>query len=144
MRDTSDTRQWLPQSRCGEAATLGCDRNGDLIPQFNELGPSIGYNLGTSNRYADGYDWPNANEYTVEAAAAAPGQPRGFRRLYAPREAQSARRSATWRFRTNTYIQLSVTEATSGQAVTVYNQDPALRGRIDTLWDNDSRNGQHV
>ena len=38
---------------------------------------------------------------------------------------------------TNTYIKLNVTEATSGQPVTVYNQDPALRGRIDTLWNND-------
>ena len=64
VRDTSDNRQWLPQSRCNEAATLGCDRNGDLIPQLNELGPSSGYNLGTTARYADGYNWPNANEYT--------------------------------------------------------------------------------
>ena len=38
----SDNRQWLPQSRCAEAATLGCDRNGDLTPQLNELGPSSG------------------------------------------------------------------------------------------------------
>jgi hypothetical protein len=45
VRSTNDTRQWRPQSRCG-AITLGCDRNGDLVPQFNELGPSSGYNLG--------------------------------------------------------------------------------------------------
>ena len=38
---------------------------------------------------------------------------------------------------TNTYIQLNVVEANSQQAVTVYNQDPALRGRIDNLWNND-------
>ena len=73
VRDTSDNRQWLPQSRCAEAATLGCDRNGDLIPQLNELGPSSGYNLGTTARYADGYDWPNANEYTVELQRQLPG-----------------------------------------------------------------------
>ena len=34
------------------------------------------------------------------------------------------------------YIPLQVTEATSGQPVTVYNQDPTLRGRFDVLWDN--------
>ncbi len=69
----SDNRQWLPQSRCAEAATLGCDRNGDLTPQLNELGPSSGYALGTSNRYEPGYDWPNANEYTVELQRQLPG-----------------------------------------------------------------------
>ena len=90
VRDTNDTRQWLPQSRCGEAATLGCDRNGDLIPQLNELGPSSGYNLGTTARYADGYDWPNANEYTDRTAAAASRQPRPVGRLHASREAASA------------------------------------------------------
>ena len=73
VRDTNDNRQWLPQSRCNEAATLGCDRNGDLIPQVTELGPSSGYNLGTTNRYEPGYDWPNANEYTVELQRQLPG-----------------------------------------------------------------------
>ena len=34
-------------------------------------------------------------------------------------------------------VKLNVTEATSGQPVTVYNQDPALRGRQDFLWNND-------
>ena len=37
----------------------------------------------------------------------------------------------------DTYIPLNVVEVTSGQAVTVYNQNPALRGRVDNLWDND-------
>ena len=35
-----------------------------------------------------------------------------------------------------TYIPLNVTEATSGRAVTVYNQAPALRGRQDFVWTN--------
>jgi hypothetical protein len=34
------------------------------------------------------------------------------------------------------YIPLNVTEVTSGRAVTVYNQDPATRGRFDVLWTN--------
>ena len=36
----------------------------------------------------------------------------------------------------DSYIPLQVTEVTSGRQVTVYNQDPALRGKFDTLWDN--------
>ena len=35
-----------------------------------------------------------------------------------------------------TYTPIQVTERTSGRQVTVYNQDPALRGRFDVLWDN--------
>ena len=34
------------------------------------------------------------------------------------------------------YIPLDVTEQTSGRQVTLYNQDPALRGRFDVLFDN--------
>ena len=38
---------------------------------------------------------------------------------------------------TSSYQRLTVTERNSGETVTVYNQDPALRGRLDTVWDND-------
>ncbi len=136
VRDTSDNRQWLPQSRCNEPATLGCDRNGDLTPQLNELGPSSGYNLGTTARYADGYSWPNANEYTVEVQRQLPGNmviSAGFTR----REKRNQLGQRNVAVPMNTYQQLTVVERNSGQTVTVYNQDPALRGRIDTLWDND-------
>ena len=136
VRDTSDTRQWRPQSRCNEADTLGCDRNGDRIPQFEELGPSPGYNLGTTNRYADGYDWPNANEYTVEVQRQLPGNlvvSAGYTR----REKRNQLGQRNVAVPTDTYIPLTVTEVNSGQTVTVYNQNPALRGRVDTLWNND-------
>ena len=36
----------------------------------------------------------------------------------------------------NTYTPIQVTERNSGRQVTVYNQDPALRGKFDVLWDN--------
>ena len=52
VRLTSDTRLWT-------------DRNSDLIPQLNELGPSTGFNLGTTNRFADDLKWPYAVEYSV-------------------------------------------------------------------------------
>jgi len=136
VRSTSDIRQWLPQSRCGEATTLGCDRNGDLTPQINELGPSSGYNLGTTARYADGYDWPNANEYTVELQRQLPGN-LVLAGGYTRREKRNQLGERNMAVPTSSYRQLTVVERNSGQTVTVYNQDPSLRGRLDTVWNND-------
>ena len=135
VRSTSDTRQWRPQSRCGEASTTGCDRNGDLVPQLNELGPSSGYNLGTTSRYAEGYDWPNANEYTVEVQRQLPGNIM-LSGGYTRREKRNQLGERNVAVPTDSYIPLTVTEVNSRQTVTVYNQNPALRGRIDTVWDN--------
>jgi hypothetical protein len=136
VRDTSDNRQWLPQSRCGEAATLGCDRNGDLIPQLNELGPSSGYNLGTTNRYEPGYDWPNANEYTVELQRQLPGN-LVLAGGYTRREKRNQLGVRNMAVPTDTYTALNVVEVNSQKALTVYNQALALRGRVDNLWNND-------
>jgi hypothetical protein len=137
VRSTNDNRQWLPQSRCGEAATLGCDRNGDLIPQLNELGPSSGYNLGTTARYAEGYDWPHAREYTVEIQRQLPGNlvvSGGYTR----REKRNQLGQRNVAVPMSSYQRLTVVERNSGQTVTVYNQDTALRGRLDTVWDNEN------
>ena len=136
VRSTNDTRQWRPQSRCGEATTLGCDRNGDLIPQLDELGPSSGYNLGTTARYAEGYDWPNANEYTVEIQRQLPGN-LVVTAGYVRREKRNQLGSRNVAVPAESYIPLVVTERNSGRTVTVYNQAPSLRGRLDTVWDND-------
>ena len=136
VRDTSDSRQWRPQSRCGEATTVGCDRNGDLVPQLGELGPSSGYNLGSSNRYADGYDWPNANEYTVELQRQLPGN-LVLSGGYTRREKRNQLGVRNMAVPTETYTALNVVEVNSKEAVTVYNQASALRGRVDNLWDND-------
>ena len=67
----SDTRQWLPQSRCndviGGVPVTGCDRNGDLVPTLNELGTAPGYVFaGVNARYQDDLQRPVVNEYTVE------------------------------------------------------------------------------
>jgi hypothetical protein len=63
----ADFRQWLPQVRCSDAGVLGCDRNGDLIPQLSELGPSPGYVFaGVGSRYANDIDRGVVNEYTAE------------------------------------------------------------------------------
>jgi hypothetical protein len=137
VRSTSDTRQWRPQSRCGEATTLGCDRNGDLVPQLSELGPSSGYNLGTTARYAEGYDWPHANEYTVEIQRQLPGN-MVVTAGYVRREKRNQLGSRNMAVPASSYTPLTVTERNSGRTVSVFNQDAALRGKLDTVWDNDS------
>src|SRR4029079_1335857 len=43
---TSDTRTWTP---CAAGQTTGCDLNGDLIPQVNELGASSGFVFAGAN-----------------------------------------------------------------------------------------------
>jgi hypothetical protein len=44
------------KDRPADAGVLGCDRNGDLTPRLSELGPSSGYRLGWTARYADGLE----------------------------------------------------------------------------------------
>jgi hypothetical protein len=63
----SDTRQWLPQSRCNDPGVTGCDRNGDLLPQLSEAGNAPGYVFsGVNARYADDLKRGVVNEYTIE------------------------------------------------------------------------------
>ncbi|MCC7240415.1 MAG: TonB-dependent receptor [Acidobacteria bacterium] len=129
----NDTRVWTV---CASGQTTGCDANHDLTPQLGELGPSTGYSLGNKNRYADGIERPVSNEFSAEIqrqfgdVVASVGytyrtkrRDLGFRNVAVP---------------TETYIPLAVTERNSGESVTVFNQDPALRGRIDNLYDNSS------
>ncbi len=122
IRVTSDTRTWT-------------DRNGDGIPQLDELGPSTGYNLGTTNRFNPDVRRPYANELSIElerqlpheAVASANFTYRGTRRNIGSKNLAVPLES---------YIPIQVTELNSGQQVTVYNQAPALRGKFDVLFDN--------
>ncbi len=118
----SETRPWT-------------DRNNDLIPQLDELGPGTGFNLGTTNRYGADVKRARSDEYTVEFERQVFGSivlsvgythrtitdNLGARNVAVPAES---------------YIPLQVTERVSGRALTVYNQDPATRGKFDVLWDN--------
>jgi len=128
----NDTRPWTV---CAAGQRIGCDLNGDLTPQVNELGVSTGFAFGTNNRYADGLQWPVSNEYNVELQRQLPGSvvlSIGYTR-------RDTRRNIGVRnvaVPLNTYIPLQVTEANSGRQVTVYNQAPALRGKTDYLWEN--------
>ena len=131
----NDSRVWRAQALCAEQNNIGCDLNGDLLPQINELGPSNGFSLGNFNRYEPGYKWPWAREYSAEIQRQLP--------LNLVVSAGYTRREKLGNFGSrnvlvpeNTYTKLTVTEVNSGQVVDVYNQDPLLRGKQDFLWDN--------
>ncbi|HEV3218098.1 MAG TPA: carboxypeptidase regulatory-like domain-containing protein [Vicinamibacterales bacterium] len=130
----SDMRAW---TACAPGQTSACDLNGDGLPQINELGPSSGYNFGASQRYASGTKWPWAREYTVELQRELPGNlltTVGYTR----REKLGNIGYRNMAVPMSSYIPVTVTEVNSGRSVTVYNQDPALRGKIDILWNNET------
>ena len=103
---TNDTRVWT-------------DANGDRIPQLNELGPSSGFNFGTTNRYSPTMAWPVANEYSIDVQRQLPGNVvvsasftrRETRRNIGPQNVAVP---------TDSYIPLQVTEATSGRQVSAF------------------------
>jgi hypothetical protein len=132
----SDQREWLPQSRCGLPATRGCDRNGDLIPQIDELGPSSGFPLGSTARYADDLKYPVSNEYNVELQRQLPGN-MVLSVGYTHRQTRRNLGQRNVAVPENTYTPVSVLDSVSGQRVTVYSQSPALAGRNETVWDNE-------
>jgi hypothetical protein len=128
----NDTRPWTV---CAAGQTSGCDLNGDLLPQVNELGPSSGFNFGNNNRYAEGYKWPWAREFSAEVQRQLPGNV-VFGAGYTRREKLGNFGARNVAVPTESYIPLTVREVNSGETVTVYNQAPALRGRVDNVWDN--------
>jgi hypothetical protein len=132
---TSDTRSWI-------------DTNGDALPQLNELGPSTGFNLGTTNRLDPNIKVPYANELGAEVEQQLPGQV-VVSAGYHYRGRRNVIGAVNVAVPTDSYIPLTVTEVSSGRQVTVYNQNPALRGKFDVLYSNhreldDSFNGLDV
>ena len=122
VRLTNDTRLWT-------------DGNHDFVPQLDELGPSTGFNLGTTNRFADDLKWPSAVEYSIGVQRSLPYEMvAGV--TYINRRRGDEIGSKNLAVPTNTYIPLTVTEVSSGAVVTVYNQAPALRGKFDVLYGN--------
>jgi hypothetical protein len=122
LRITFDTRPWT-------------DANGDRVPQLTELGPSSGFNLGTANRFDTDVTWPYATELSVGIQQQIPGNiVLGV--TYINRQRRNEFGSRNLAVPTDSYIPRQVVEATSGRAVTVFDQAPALRGRFDNLYDN--------
>lgn len=131
----NDTRPWRDRSACASLNNIGCDLNGDRLPQINELGLSSGFNFGNFNRYAEGYKWPWAREYSVELQRQLPGN-LVLSAGYTRREKRGNFGVRNMLVPTSAYIPINVTEANSGKAVTVYNRPAALRGVTDNLWTN--------
>lgn len=118
----SDTRSWT-------------DLNNDLIPQLNELGPSSGFNVGTTNRYAEDLKWPKTNEVSVEFEQELPGRVVvGTGYFYRAYRDQVGNRNLL--VTPESYRKITVTEAITGRQVTLYDQDPATRGRFDVVYYN--------
>jgi len=122
IRTTTDTRRWT-------------DLNGDRIPQLDELGPSTGFNLGTTNRYNPDVKRPYANEFTVELERQLPSDI-VVSASFVHRETRREIGSKNLAVPRDSYTPIQVTERTSGQQVTVYNLAPELRGKFDVLFDN--------
>jgi hypothetical protein len=122
IRTTFATRSWT-------------DANHDLVPQSSELGPSTGFNLGTTNRYAPGFERPYTAEYSGEIEQQL-FKDLVFSAAYFHRSTKRQIGSRNLAVPTESYIPLHVTEVSSGRDVTVYNLNPALLGKFDTLWDN--------
>jgi hypothetical protein len=123
LRLTNDTRSWT-------------DDNGDLIPQLSELGPSTGYNLGTTNRLNPDLEVPYTNEYAAEVEHQLGGLT--ISGAYTYRGRRKVIGATNLAVPTSSYIPLTVTEVLSGRQVTVYNQAPGLLGQFDVYYDNHS------
>ncbi len=122
IRRTTDTRSWS-------------DLNGDRVPDLNELGPSTGFNLGTTNRYDASVSRPHTNEYSIEFDQQLPGQLLFTAGLFR-KDVRDNIGSKNLAVPAESYIPLNVVEVVSGRPVTVYNQAPSTRGKFDVLWDN--------
>jgi hypothetical protein len=118
----SETRPWS-------------DRNGDLIPQLDELGAGTGFNLGTTNRYNPDVKRAYSDEVSVEFERQVLGE-LVLSVGYTHREIKNNVGPRNVAVPTESYIPMVVTERVSGRQVTVYNQDPRTRGAFDVLWDN--------
>jgi Carboxypeptidase regulatory-like domain len=122
LRLTNDTRLWT-------------DANNDLIPQLSELGPSTGFNLGTTNRLNPDLNVPYTNEFAAEIEQQL-GKGVVFSGSYTYRGRRQVVGATNLAVPTTSYIPLTVTEVTSGRLVTVYNQAPELLGKFDVYYDN--------
>jgi hypothetical protein len=126
IRLVNDTRPWT-------------DSNNDLIPQLNELGASTGFNLGTTNRFDPELKRPYSNELNVEVERQLRGNVVVAIGYYHRDRKRNVGRTNVLVPRSS-YTPIKVVEQNSGTEVTVYNQDPTLRGKFDVLFHNAEEN----
>jgi hypothetical protein len=114
----------------------GCDRNGDLVPQIDELGPSSGFALGSTARYADDLKYPVSNEYNWEVQRQLPGN-MVLSLGYTYRQTRRNLGQRNIAVPENTYVPITVFDPVSQQTLVVHNQSPALAGRNESVFDNE-------
>src|SRR5205823_956673 len=91
--------------------------------------------LGTPNRFNPHVNRPYANEFSIEREHRLPHElvvSAGFTHRATSRNIGSKNLLVP----AESYTPIQVIERNSGQQVTVYNQDPATRGKFDVLFDN--------
>jgi hypothetical protein len=121
LKLASDTRSW----------NGAVDASGFPI----NLGPSSGFNIGTTNHIDPNVKVPYLNEITAGIEQQLFGDV-VFYAGYTYRARRNIIGAINLAVPTSSYIPMTVTEASSGQTVTVYNQAPSLRGQFNTLYTN--------
>jgi len=111
------------------------DKNGDLIPQLDELGIGTGFDLGVYNRYSPDMKRPYTNEYSIGLQYQLPGNVL-VSGMYFHRDVRRNIGMKNVAVPMESYIPISVIEPTTGRQATVYNLNPALRLAKDYLFNN--------
>ena len=89
----------------------------------------------STNHYDPKIKWPHTNEFSGEIEQQLPGQLVVSLGYYF-RGLRDQIGSTNLAVPMSGYTPIAVTEVTSGRVVTVYNQDPATKGKFNTLWSN--------
>src|SRR5204863_8680897 len=90
-----------------------------------------------NQRHAGGYKWPSASAYTGELQRQLPGSLL-ITPGYTHREKRGNIGYRNAAVPPSCYTAATATEKNSGRTVTVYNQDPATKGKIDLVWNNET------
>jgi hypothetical protein len=122
MSNQRDTRAWN-------------DLNRDLVPQVNELGPSTGFSGGVSTRYASDLRRPKQWEFTASIQHEL-FKSVGVTVTYYRRDYSDTIGTKNLAVPSSAYTPATIINPLTGEPLTVYNQDPATRGRIDSVRDN--------
>jgi len=123
-----------PTSR-GFSTRPWTDRNGDLVPQLDELGAGTPFSGGTQVRYADEVGRPYQWEYTVSVQHEL-FQSVGLTLSYFRRRYYDTIGTKNILVTQNSYIPVVITNPLTNQPLTVYNQDPATLNVRDQVRDN--------
>jgi hypothetical protein len=112
------------------------DLNKDGIPQLNELGPSTGFKEGVNTRFSPDMRRPYSWEYT----ASIEHEIRPLLSIsagYFGRQIRDLRAVRNILVPSDRYIPVTITNPLTSQPLTVYNQDPATRGLVDQVMNNE-------